>query len=64
MSQETPDFCRRTLCAPEVVDYLRENYVVWGGDIRQPDAFQLSGALRASTFPFLAVLANQNSRVT
>jgi hypothetical protein len=62
--QETPAFCRRTLCAPAVVEYLRDNYLVWGGDIRQRDAFQLSGALRAATYPFLAVLANHNSRVT
>ena len=64
VAQETPAFCRNTLCAPAVVEYLRENYLVWGGDIRHQDAFQLSGALRATTYPFLAVLANHNSRVT
>lgn len=47
-----------------MVEYLRDNYLVWGGDIRQQDAFQLSGALRATSYPFLAVLANHNSRVT
>ncbi|KAK3236372.1 hypothetical protein CYMTET_53484 [Cymbomonas tetramitiformis] len=62
--QDAPKFCRETLCSNAVTDFLSENFLTWGGDIRSADAFQLSSVLQASTYPFIAVLATINSRVS
>eukprot|EP00958_Prasinococcus_capsulatus_P006369 scaffold603_cov404-Prasinococcus_capsulatus_cf.AAC.43 len=59
----TPAFCRNILCDPEVVEFLDENFVVWAGDIRGADAYQMSYSLRASTFPYVAVLGHFNGHI-
>eukprot|EP00899_Mesostigma_viride_P024570 jgi/Mesvir1/5298/Mv15398-RA.1 len=55
---DTAAFCRATLCAPAFVAYVSENFAVWGGDVRRPDAFRQCGVLRVTTFPYLAVLGH------
>jgi hypothetical protein len=37
--QDTDAFCRGVLCSPEVVAYIGEQFLAWGGDIRRADAF-------------------------
>jgi len=53
---DTPLFCRATLCAPSVVAFLAEHFVVWGGDIREPEGFALSNDIGAEIYPFVAVV--------
>jgi FAS-associated factor 2 len=53
---DTAQFCSQTLCAPPVVSFVAERFVVWGGDVREPEGFALSNAIRASEFPFVAVV--------
>lgn len=60
---DTPAFCRTVLCAPEVVEYVDRHFTCWGGDLHQPEAFQLSGRLQATTFPYVALLTSSGSRV-
>lgn len=55
-------FCRGTMTDPELIDFLRQHQVlVWGGNVRYTEAFQVSNTLQATTYPFLAIIALQNN---
>ncbi|XP_010455471.1 PREDICTED: plant UBX domain-containing protein 10 [Camelina sativa] len=59
---DTPVFCDGTLCSEAVVAFVNENFVSWGGSIRSSEGFKMSNSLKASRFPFCAVVmpaANQ-----
>lgn len=60
--EDTDNYVRNVLCSPEVVDYINQQFVCWGGDVRKPDAFNLSGRLNISTYPCVALLAFSGSR--
>eukprot|EP00803_Ostreobium_quekettii_P004019 evm.model.scf_1445.8 EVM.evm.TU.scf_1445.8 scf_1445:36489-40615(+) len=61
--EDTDSFCREVLCAPEVIAFLSENFVCWGGDVRQSEAFKLAASLGATTYPFMCLLAFSGSRM-
>eukprot|EP00250_Pteridium_aquilinum_P008353 c17879_g1_i1 orf=423-1907(+) len=62
--ENTPVFVQQTLCSELVVQFLNENFIVWGGNIRASEGFRMSNSLKASTFPFCAVvMASANQRV-
>jgi len=52
---ETDALCRDVLCNAEVAAYLTANFVVWAGDVAQPEAYKLSTQMGAAGFPFFAV---------
>ncbi|CEI92285.1 hypothetical protein RMCBS344292_06551 [Rhizopus microsporus] len=60
ISEEHDDndaFCRSVLTSPELLDFLRHHKViVWGGNIRYTEAFQVSNILEATTYPFIAII--------
>lgn len=58
----TPVFCERTLCSEPVVRFVNENFVAWGGDVRTSEGFQMSNSLKASTYPFCAVVMSSNNQ--
>lgn len=60
--EDTQLFCGQVLCSPAVREYLDEHLVVWGGSVHQAEAYNLSNVLKATRFPFLALLACQSSR--
>ena len=61
---DTPLFCERTLCSDTLVAFLNENFVSWGGSIRASEGFKMSNSLKASRFPFCAiVMAAANQRI-
>lgn len=53
---DTPVFCERTLCSEVVAGFVNENFVAWGGSIRASEGFKMSNSLKASRFPFCAVV--------
>lgn len=54
----TDQFNRFTLTDDSLIEFLKEKeIIVWGGDIREAEAYQVSGTLQATTFPFVAVIA-------
>ncbi|XVF12903.1 hypothetical protein REPUB_Repub08aG0160100 [Reevesia pubescens] len=58
-SPDHPDssvFCERTLCSEAVAAFVNENFVAWGGSIRASEGFKMSNSLKASRFPFCAVV--------
>uniref|UniRef100_A0A7S3MDT0 UBX domain-containing protein n=1 Tax=Spumella elongata TaxID=89044 RepID=A0A7S3MDT0_9STRA len=62
LHEDTPRFCRGVLSAPGVVNYANENLITWAGRVWDPEAYGLSTQLRATTFPFVALLVCQSSR--
>jgi FAS-associated factor 2 len=60
--EDTDTYVRSVLCNPEVVEYVNSRFVSWGGNIQQPDAFNLAGRLNVSTYPCVALLAFSGTR--
>lgn len=61
---DTQGFCERTLCDEAFAGFVNENFVAWGGSIRESEGFKMSNSLKASRFPFCAVvMAATNNRV-
>ena len=53
---DTDSFCKRVLGDEEVVAFMDENFVVWGGDVSQPEAYSATRMLQVASFPFLGLL--------
>lgn len=61
---DTPSFCQRTLCSEAFSAFVNQNFVCWGGSIRASEGFKMSNSLKASRFPFCAlVMAATNQRI-
>lgn len=61
LHSDSPRFCRDVLCTDRVAYFLEENFVIWGGDVFQQEASNLSTKFGATTYPFLAVITNFTS---
>ncbi len=56
-------FKTNTLTDGDLVDLLsRDDFIVWGGDVREREAYQVATTLQASTYPFVAFIALQPPR--
>ncbi|KAF9616447.1 hypothetical protein IFM89_029701 [Coptis chinensis] len=53
---DTPLFCQQSLCSQALADYVNDNFVSWGGSIRASEGFKMSNSLKASRYPFCAVV--------
>lgn len=61
---DTPMFVERTLGNEVFSAFVNENFVAWGGSIRASEGFKMSNSLKASRFPFCAVvMAATNQRI-
>ncbi|KAF5198567.1 Fas-associated factor [Thalictrum thalictroides] len=61
---DTSVFCEQSLCSEAVAAYINENFVSWGGSIRASEGFKMSNSLKASRYPFCAVvMAATNQRI-
>lgn len=63
LHEDTSAFCENALCSQNITRYIDENTVFWSGSVWDPEAYSLSTQLKASTFPFLALLVCQSERV-
>ncbi|KAG0246155.1 hypothetical protein BGX31_004120 [Mortierella sp. GBA43] len=55
---ETDQFCRNTLADNELLSYLRNNNIlVWGGDVKEAEGFQVATTLQTVRYPFIGVIA-------
>ncbi|KAI0328746.1 hypothetical protein GY45DRAFT_1325890 [Cubamyces sp. BRFM 1775] len=60
---DVAEFKRSTLTDPTLVRIIQENDIlVWGGDIRDREAWSASQKLQATTYPFVAFIALQPRR--
>lgn len=58
---ETASFVRDTLLSPEVVEFIRNpdnNIILWAGNVQDPEAYQVSAALKCTKFPFTGVIVH------
>ncbi len=56
-------FKQHTLTDGDLVDLLsKDDFIVWGGDVREREAYQVATTLQASTYPFVAFIALQPPR--
>ncbi|KAH7692381.1 FAS-associated factor 2 protein [Dioscorea alata] len=53
---DVPAFCHGCLCSALVAEFLNENFVCWGGNIRGIEGFNMSNNFRASSFPYCAIV--------
>jgi len=56
MHEDGDEFVREVLCHEHVVSYLNENCIFWSGSISSNEAYQLSGMLKVTSFPFLCMM--------
>ncbi|KDQ16648.1 hypothetical protein BOTBODRAFT_129521 [Botryobasidium botryosum FD-172 SS1] len=60
---DTLEFKRTVLTDPQFVRVLTDNaFIVWGGDVRDRDAYQASLKLGTTTYPFVAFLSLHPAR--
>ncbi|EPS25361.1 hypothetical protein PDE_00294 [Penicillium oxalicum 114-2] len=60
---DTHTWVRETLLSPEVVEVINPSgsdgeVVVWGGNVRDSEAYQVANSLRVTKFPFAAVICH------
>lgn len=61
--QDAAEFKRTTLTDPHFVNFLQNNdFIAWGGDIRDKEAWSTAHKLHATTYPFIAFAALQPQR--
>ena len=63
LHEDTQDFCRSILCTDSVSQYIDENMIFWSGRVWDTEAYSLSIQLKATTYPFLALLICQSEKV-
>ncbi len=51
-AQDTLDFCRDTLGAPDVLHLLQARFVCWAGSIADAEAHRLAASLGPLAYPF------------
>jgi hypothetical protein len=59
---DTNRFCRNVLSSQNLINLTNQHMVVWANSIWNPEAYALSTQLRASSFPFLALLICESNR--
>jgi FAS-associated factor 2 len=58
---ETSSFVKDTLLSPEVVEFIKNsdnNIILWGGNVQDSEAYQVSTALNCTKFPFSGVIVH------
>lgn len=62
--QDTDEFCRTTLCSPEVIQFINTRMLFWACSTSKPEGYRVSQALRENTYPFLAMITLKDRRMT
>jgi FAS-associated factor 2 len=58
---DTPAWVKDTLLSREVTEYVHENrkdVLLWGGNVRDSEAYQVANSLRCTKFPFACVIVH------
>lgn len=64
LHEDADNFCSQVLCSSRLTQVLGNDQVLfWAGRVWDPEGYALSSQLRASAFPFLAVLVCQSQRM-
>jgi FAS-associated factor 2 len=55
---DTHQFCVETLTNEQFVNYISDqNMLIWGGDVKQSEAYKVSIMLGVTRYPFMALIA-------
>ncbi|KAJ8329867.1 hypothetical protein BDV3_004045 [Batrachochytrium dendrobatidis] len=61
---DTDKFSRETISSDTFISFVSEkNLLVWGGNIHDAEAFKVSAVLNATSYPFMALITLQGSRM-
>ncbi|KAL1123568.1 hypothetical protein AAG570_002644 [Ranatra chinensis] len=63
-NQDADNFCRECLTNREVINYINCHMLFWACNVSSEEGARVSSTLRASTFPFMAVIVLRESRMT
>ncbi|CAH1961128.1 unnamed protein product [Acanthoscelides obtectus] len=61
---DTDAFCRDTLSNPDIIRYVNQHFLFWGSSINSDEGKRTINAVKASHYPFLAVLVLKENRMT
>ncbi|XP_050511069.1 FAS-associated factor 2 [Diabrotica virgifera virgifera] len=61
---DTDKFCNRTLADQEIIRYVNQNFLFWGCSAYSDEGTKTAAAVRASSYPFLAVLVLKDNKMT
>jgi FAS-associated factor 2 len=62
--QDTMAFLRETLCTEVIQDFVDDNFVFWMGTLLFTEGYNTSSLLRASGFPYIAVITTIDNATT
>ncbi|RCH83932.1 hypothetical protein CU098_001470, partial [Rhizopus stolonifer] len=64
-SDEHDDTDLQTLASKEMIDYIaKKNILVWAGNVKETESHQVSYALKATRYPFMALIQYKGSEMT
>ncbi|XP_012226037.1 FAS-associated factor 2 [Linepithema humile] len=64
-SQEVEQWCRTTLCDPDVIRYINTHTLFWACNVKSAEGYKVAEALKSgSWFPFLALIVLKDNRMT
>ncbi|KAK9429609.1 hypothetical protein V1505DRAFT_313270 [Lipomyces doorenjongii] len=56
---DTTKFNKEVLANPDVAKFMKEHDIIlWGGNVRESEAYQVANALSCTRYPFLGVIAH------
>lgn len=61
--EDTNRFCRQVLSSPRLTTLASQYMVTWAGKIWDSEAYGLSTQLKATAYPFIALIVCQSSRM-
>ncbi|CAG2112805.1 unnamed protein product [Medioppia subpectinata] len=63
--EDTDQFCRSVIISQRFIDFLTQhNVIFWASSVNYTEGYSVSQQLRESTYPFVALIALKNNRMT
>ncbi|CAH3168286.1 unnamed protein product [Porites lobata] len=62
--QDTDQFCSSTMTNEGFREYVNGNMLFWAANVKSPEGYKVSRALREATYPFLALICLRDNRMT
>ncbi|CAH1247601.1 FAF2 [Branchiostoma lanceolatum] len=61
---QSAEFSRTSLCAPEVIDFLGARSLFWACSVEFPEGYRVSQALRPRSYPFVSLICLREHKMT
>ncbi|XP_074108960.1 fas-associated factor 2 [Cotesia typhae] len=63
-AQNVEQWCRNTLGNAELIRFINTNTLFWACNVQSGEGYKVSEALKAGTYPFLALIVLKDNRMT